>query len=596
MLLEFAFILAAVLIVYHHVGYPVLLRIFARRARVPATAWGADVPVALVVPAHNEAAFIIDKLNNIAGLDYDRTLLRVVVVCDGCTDETVARAQSWVALSKPSDLRVELVEHLDNRGKVAVLNEAIALCDETLVALSDVSAELEPDALRRAVAHFRDAHVGFVTGKYELCAKAAAGEAVYWRYQTQLKHNEAQLGAPMGAHGAFYVMRRDYWSPLEADTINDDFVSPMRIVAQGLRGVYDPRIIIRERDGNDAVQDFARRLRIAAGNVQQIARVFKLADPARPGLAFVFLSGKALRASVPFLMLVCLGANAWLALDDVAWRFVLLAQVFVYLAAGYGWALGLAAPHGLGALGYLLAGHVAGLVGGSRYMLGSEASAWRRAKDDRLQVGNYVHPLARLGKRVLDIACGLGAMVALIFLFVPIALAIKLDSRGPVFYRQMRVGRATPRATELFWLSKFRTMRTDAEKMTGAVWAATDDPRVTRVGRFLRKTRLDELPQAWNVLRGDMSVVGPRPERPQFFQRLEGAIPFYIERTYGLKPGITGLAQVSQGYDSSIEDVRSKVLYDHVYALRISQPLQWLVTDVSIILRTFSVMVLGKGQ
>jgi lipopolysaccharide/colanic/teichoic acid biosynthesis glycosyltransferase len=186
--------------------------------------------------------------------------------------------------------------------------------------------------------------------------------------------------------------------------------------------------------------------------------------------------------------------------------------------------------------------------------------------------------------------------VVLAIVFVPIALAIKLDSRGPIFYRQLRVGQATARATRLFWLTKFRTMRVDAEAQTGAVWAAKNDPRVTRVGRFLRKSRLDELTQAWNVLVGEMSVVGPRPERPQFFHRLETEIPFYIERTFGLKPGITGLAQVSQGYDESVEDVRSKVLFDHAYALQISRPLRWFVTNVSIVFRTVSTMVLGKGQ
>jgi lipopolysaccharide/colanic/teichoic acid biosynthesis glycosyltransferase len=139
-------------------------------------------------------------------------------------------------------------------------------------------------------------------------------------------------------------------------------------------------------------------------------------------------------------------------------------------------------------------------------------------------------------------------------------------------------------------------MRTDAETKSGAVWASAADPRITRIGRFLRKTRLDELPQCINVLAGDMSIVGPRPERPQFFTELEHAIPYYVERTYGLKPGITGLAQVSQGYDESIEDVRNKVMFDHAYALSINAPLRWLYTDISIICRTFIVMVTGRGQ
>jgi lipopolysaccharide/colanic/teichoic acid biosynthesis glycosyltransferase len=139
-------------------------------------------------------------------------------------------------------------------------------------------------------------------------------------------------------------------------------------------------------------------------------------------------------------------------------------------------------------------------------------------------------------------------------------------------------------------------MRTDAEAKTGPVWATSDDPRVTRVGRFLRKTRLDELPQCLNVLRGEMSVVGPRPERPVFVGRLEDDIPFYVERTYGLRPGITGLAQVNQGYDATVEDVRSKVLHDHAYAVLIRTPGSWLKTDLGIIAKTFTVMVLGKGQ
>ena len=120
--------------------------------------------------------------------------------------------------------------------------------------------------------------------------------------------------------------------------------------------------------------------------------------------------------------------------------------------------------------------------------------------------------------------------------------------------------------------------------------------RVTRVGRFLRKTRLDELPQCLNVLAGDMSIIGPRPERPSFFKTLESAIPFYAERTYGVRPGISGLAQVNQGYDTSIEDVRSKVLHDHAYAMRLTTPLGWMKADVAIVFRTAWVMVTGRGQ
>lgn len=581
---------------YHHVIYPILLRLCAARigAAAPPPASGDFPSITVIAPAYNEAAFIEAKLADLARLDYPADRLRIRIVCDGCSDDTVARARRWIASHWSSDRDVLVVEHAVNRGKVAVLNEAISSADTDLIVLSDVSAALEPDALLRASAHFADASVGFVTGEYRLAGATAAGEADYWRYQVEVKRSEAMLGSPMGAHGAFYAFRRSSWQALEPDTINDDFVLPMRIVAAGLRGVYDTAIVVTERDNSDARLDFHRRLRIAAGNAQQLTRTPGLADLRRPGLAFAFLSGKAMRVVTPALMAIALLCNVILAGDGAFWHAMLGLHLGGYLLAALGLAMGARAPRALAALGYLVRGHVAGLLGGAAYVLRMRKGAWTRVA--ALDEDDYIDPLARAGKRVLDIVCALGALIVMAVLFIPIALAIKLDSRGPIFYRQLRVGRATRTSTELFRLTKFRTMRTDAEVSTGAVWAAADDPRITRVGRFLRKSRLDELPQAWNVLLGDMSVVGPRPERPQFFERLEGAIPFYTERTYGLKPGITGLAQVSQGYDCSIEDVRSKVLYDHAYAARISRPVQWFLTDVSIILRTFSVMVLGKGQ
>lgn len=199
-------------------------------------------------------------------------------------------------------------------------------------------------------------------------------------------------------------------------------------------------------------------------------------------------------------------------------------------------------------------------------------------------------------KRAMDIVLASCGLLACALLFPFIALAIKLNSPGPVLFRQLRIGHAEPTLTHLFWMYKFRTMGIDAEAKSGAVWATKADPRVTRVGRFLRKTRLDELPQLFNVLRGDMSLIGPRPERPGFYQKLENAIPFFAERTYGLKPGITGLAQVNQGYDRDIEDVRSKVGFDHAYALSLSNFSTWLLTDLRIMVQTVMVMVCGRGQ
>jgi lipopolysaccharide/colanic/teichoic acid biosynthesis glycosyltransferase len=166
-----------------------------------------------------------------------------------------------------------------------------------------------------------------------------------------------------------------------------------------------------------------------------------------------------------------------------------------------------------------------------------------------------------------------------------IALAIKLESPGPVLYWQMRAGQAgSP-----FWLVKFRSMVVGAEVDTGAQWAAESDPRTTRVGWFLRRTRLDELPQVWNVLRGEMHLIGPRPERPEFVAQLEEAIPFYRSRLV-VKPGLTGWAQVNYRYGNTVEDARVKLEYDLFYAKNRSV---WL--DLQILARTAVTMVMFRG-
>src|SRR5262249_37194328 len=161
-------------------------------------------------------------------------------------------------------------------------------------------------------------------------------------------------------------------------------------------------------------------------------------------------------------------------------------------------------------------------------------------------------------KRALDVTGSVLGLALTMPIWPFIAAAVRLDSRGPLLYRQRRAGMlvAGQAATDNlrfveFDLYKFRTMQPDAELQTGPVWATDGDPRITRVGRFLRRTRLDELPQLWNVLRGDMSLVGPRPERPTLLRNLALAIPFFEERMRYVKPGITGLAQVSLGYSGS---------------------------------------------
>lgn len=188
-------------------------------------------------------------------------------------------------------------------------------------------------------------------------------------------------------------------------------------------------------------------------------------------------------------------------------------------------------------------------------------------------------------KRIVDLlASALGVLAALpVWLLVPVA--IKLDSPGPVLFRQERTGRQG----KPFQVLKFRSMHSGAEEESGPVWAQDGDGRVTRVGRVIRKTRIDELPQLINVLKGEMSFVGPRPERPFFIEQLAERIPYYLQR-HSVKPGLTGLAQVKYSYGSTVEDAVEKLRYDLFYIKRMNI---WM--DLAIIFETVKVVLFGKG-
>lgn len=227
--------------------------------------------------------------------------------------------------------------------------------------------------------------------------------------------------------------------------------------------------------------------------------------------------------------------------------------------------------------------------------------------------------ITRLTKRAMDFVGAAVLLVVLAPVMALVALLVRITSPGPVIFRQVRVGlnqrhqstdrrqrvstagpggeerrqpnsdrRANRSYGKTFTLYKFRTMRTDAEKH-GAQLATKNDPRVTPIGRFLRKTRLDELPQLWNVLRGEMSLVGPRPERPEFIETLSQQVPNYLNRL-GLKPGLTGLAQIINGYDTDLDSFRRKVTLDLIY---LQNCCFW--NDCKILLRTIRVVLSGSG-
>ena len=188
-------------------------------------------------------------------------------------------------------------------------------------------------------------------------------------------------------------------------------------------------------------------------------------------------------------------------------------------------------------------------------------------------------------KRCLDIAASLGLLIFFAPLMLLTALAVRLDSRGPIFYRQTRIGLGG----EPYEIVKFRSMVQDAEQNGKAQWAVKRDPRITRIGAILRTSRLDELPQAFNVLSGEMSFVGPRPERPEFVAQLAEQIPYYNER-HRVKPGITGWAQINYPYGASVEDARKKLKYDLYYVKNKS-----LVFDLLTMLQTVRIILFAEG-
>jgi sugar transferase (PEP-CTERM system associated) len=226
-----------------------------------------------------------------------------------------------------------------------------------------------------------------------------------------------------------------------------------------------------------------------------------------------------------------------------------------------------------------------------------EATSWLEKLTGRIEVeqlypswfifaeGFRFSTVNRILRRIINFTAALIGLVFALPLIPFVALAVKLSSNGPAFYRQIRVGRGG----QTFYCYKFRTMRQDAEADTGATWATDDDPRITKVGKYLRLLRLDEIPQLWCVLKGDMHFVGPRPERPEFVEWLTREIPYYNMR-HVVRPGITGWAQVQYKYGNTLEDAREKLQYDLFYIKNASVGL-----DLLILFQTIKIVLLGRG-
>jgi len=308
--MEILFWAALAVTLYVYAGYPVLLWGLRLAFGRPPAKRAIEPSVSLLVAAYNEAAVVEAKIRNALALDYPADRLEIVIASDGSTDATAEIAER---LAVESD-RVHVLAHATNRGKLAVLNDAVPRLGGEIVVFSDASSMLAPDSIRRLVANFADRAVGVVSGVYKVRQKEAAElggqEDLYWKYETFLKTQEAALGCLLGAHGSLYAIRKALYPFPSPNTINDDYVIPLRILQQGRRAVYEPAAVAYEEAHQ--MGGFSRRVRIMRGNFEQLSELRTLLWPPRLRALFFFLSHKAGRLVVPLAMLTLAFSNAWL--------------------------------------------------------------------------------------------------------------------------------------------------------------------------------------------------------------------------------------------------------------------------------------------
>lgn len=589
------FVITAV-IIYHHFIYTAALVWLGKKRKNEIKEKHKDPltfpRISLIMPAHNEEAYIEAKLANILMLDYPAEKLQVLICCDGCSDNTAEIIAQYESQFTAAGISLKCWVKKNNRGKLARLNELMTYAKNKtdIISLTDTSALISIDALKQVARNFENEQTGAITCSY-LLASPSDGEKQYWQWQNNIRSAESQLGSVIGGNGAFYAMRSHLYSPLPEDTINDDFILPMMVLKQGFNVIFNQNINSVEIAPTSQNENHQRRQRIGAGNLQQLIRCQFVFTHKSLGVRWLFTSGKGLRTVMPFLFVGYFITSVLMALQgSILALAMVLTQLLIYGVAS----LPLINIHSkfIDKVHYIIGAYYSSLLGMLRYCNGQFTQGWRHLPP----LSNYQTQSTQTIKRLSDIIFSCIGLTLTLPLWPFIAFAIKYDSSGPIFYRQIRVGQISETKVELFEIFKFRTMTNDAEKKSGAVWATKNDPRITHIGRFLRATRLDELPQFINVIRGDMSLIGPRPERPEMCGNLQNALPFYLERTTGLRPGLTGLAQVNSGYDNDLEDVKNKIAWDHAYAIALSSPIQWLRMDLYILFKTSYIMFAKRGQ
>lgn len=583
------------LIIYHHLLYYPLMRWIGHQA--PSTDDSSTSPtehpkIAILLSVYNEETWIQTKLQNLLEIDYPSDKLTYYLACDGCTDNTWHHIEAFKPQFAKHHRTLVVINDTTNLGKLYRINQlvSLALPEHSLLAFTDASACVKPNALHQALKSFQDPNIGAVTSYYHF-AQGNEDEKAYWAWQNRIRLAESHLGNVIGGSGAFYIMRSEFYVPLPLDTINDDFMLPMMVIKKGKKVQLNQNVSSIELESSNLTQDYQRRERIGAGNLQQMIRCHFLLSRPWTLTHWLFWSGKGLRTLMPLILLFTFFCAFILSVEQQPFgQILLILQILGYSVVFLPFSS--PSPSWQKRLRYILLNYLAAAIGMGRYLIGHFDQGWSKKVD----VQHYKNRLTIHLKRSFDVILSTIGLLLTLPLWPFIALAIRWESKGSVFFYQVRVGEIFADQSRIFYIIKFRTMQSDPIAEQRANWANPNDPRITRVGQFLRRTRLDELPQFINVLKGEMSLIGPRPERPIFYHQLNQDLPFYIERTLGLKPGLTGLAQVNQGYDNSIEDVKDKLLWDHAYAAVLGSPWQWFITDLNILWRTVLVMLKREGQ
>ncbi|MCJ8293642.1 MAG: glycosyltransferase family 2 protein [Colwellia sp.] len=335
------FAVAIFLVVYHHAIYPLMLKIATKnkktshpeinkRCYIFSAADKELSRFSIIIPAFNEAKFIAEKIRNLSFIDYPSDRYELILLCDGCHDDTHDIALQTFAELACHDLNYQLVNFKDNRGKVAALKAGVARAKFDNIVFSDVSALLPVNSLLMLASHFKNPEVGAVSGGYQFIQKGSAGEQSYWRYQSMIKARESSLASVLGAHGAFYALRKSCYQDVPADTINDDFLIPMNVIKLGYRVIYEPRVVAIELEQVNLEQDMSRRLRIAAGNFQQLIYLLPLLSPKYGWNAINFASGKALRAITPFILVFIFISNIYLISIHYFFLSLFVCQILLY--------------------------------------------------------------------------------------------------------------------------------------------------------------------------------------------------------------------------------------------------------------------------